>query len=418
MQDMRLSIRWLGLTFIVFGALLGLVEAIAVVLLKPDRSDLLALAGFLFVFGGITLGLSIAVARSGLPSWVRSIRTQLLLISVVVAVLVVVNIGFVSYLMFISTHDLGLLIGLIVFSLGLSVMASLYLSQPTTQNLNKVISAVRQINAGNLEANVPVASRDEVGELAKAFNAMVQRLQESLERERDLERTRRELIESVSHDLRTPLSSIRAMIESINDGVVADEVTIKRYMHTAQSEIESLSQLVNDLFELSQIDAGLLQLHTDSVFLQQLIQDTVETMTAQAASRQLSLNGEVEKELSPITADSRRIQRVLYNLIQNAIRHTPADGSINVRAMDIGGAVEVQVADTGEGIPDEDLSRVFERSYRSERSRSRQSGGAGLGLSIAKGIVEAHGGRIWVNSELGQGSVFSFTLPKVTATKT
>jgi signal transduction histidine kinase len=140
-------------------------------------------------------------------------------------------------------------------------------------------------------------------------------------------------------------------------------------------------------------------------------------MIAQAASHRLSLIGEVEKELSPVTADSRRIQRVLYNLVQNAIRHTPADGSINIRAMDVGGTVEVQVSDTGEGIPVDDLSMVFERSYRSERSRSRQSGGAGLGLTIAKGIVEAHGGRIWVNSEPGQGSVFSFTLPKVAAMK-
>jgi two-component system sensor histidine kinase SaeS len=415
---MRLSVKWLVLTFIIFGALIGLLESFAAVLLKPDRGDLLALAGFLVICGGITLGVSIAVARSGLPSWIHSIRTQLLLISVVVAVLVVVNIGFISYLMFISTHDLILLIGLIVFSLGLSIMASLYLSQPTTRNLNKVISAVRQIHAGNTQANVPVTSRDEVGELAVAFNAMVQRLQESLKRERGLERTRRALIEAVSHDLRTPLSSIRAMIESINDGVVTDDATIKRYLHTAQSEIENVSQLVNDLFELSQIDAGLLQLHTESVFLQQLISDTVETMIAQAASHRLNLSGEVEKELSPVTADSRRIQRVLYNLIQNAIRHTPADGLINIRAMDVGSAIEVQVSDTGEGIPVEDMSRVFEHSYRSERSRSHQSGGAGLGLSIAKGIVEAHGGRIWVNSKVGQGSVFSFTLPKVTATKT
>jgi signal transduction histidine kinase len=415
---MRLSVRWLGLTLIIFAVLLGLVVGIAALLLKPDQGDLLALAGFLFIFGGVTLGFSIAVARSGLPSWIRSIRTQLLLISVVVTILVVANIGFVSYLMFISTHDLGILIGLIIFSLGLSVMAALYLSQPTIRNLNEVISAVRQINAGNLQANVPVASRDEVGELAAAFNAMVQRLQESVNRERGLERTRRELIEAVSHDLRTPLSSIRAMIESINDGVVTDETTIKRYLRTAQPEIVNLSQLVNDLFELSQIDAGLLQLHTESVFLQKLIPDTVETMTAQADSCHLSLGEEVGKELSPVTADSRRIQRVLYNLIQNAIRHTPADGSINIRAMDVGSVIEIQVADTGEGITAEDLPRVFERSYRSERSRSRQSGGAGLGLSIAKGIVEAHGGRIRVNSEPGQGSVFSFTLPKVSAAKT
>ena len=414
---MQLRIRWLVLTLVVFATLLGLVEIIAVILLKPGHGDLLALAGFLFASGGITLILSIVIARSGLPSWIHSIRTQLLLVSVVVAVIVATNIGFVAYLMFLSPHDLGLLIGLIIFSLGLSILASIYLSLPTTRNLNAVINAVRHVNAGKLEVNVPVVSQDEVGELAKTFNAMVHRLKESLDREREMERTRRELIEAVSHDLRTPLSSIRAMIESINDGVVTDEETIKRYLNTAQSEIESLTQLVNDLFELSQIDAGLLQLHTDSIYLQQLIPDTVETMQAQAASYHLTLDGEVEKELSPVTVDSRRIQRVLYNLIQNAIRYTPADGLISVHAMDIGDAVEVQVADTGEGIPADDLSRVFERSYRSGKSRSRQSGGAGLGLSIAKGIVEAHGGSIRVNSELGKGSVFSFTLPKIPAFK-
>jgi signal transduction histidine kinase len=144
----------------------------------------------------------------------------------------------------------------------------------------------------------------------------------------------------------------------------------------------------------------------------------METILAQASLNRLHLSNEVEQGLSPVTADSGRIQRVLYNLIHNAIRHTPADGSISVRALDAGRAVEVQVADTGEGITAQDLPRVFERSYRSEKSRSRQSGGAGLGLSIAKGIVEAHGGHIWVNSKPGQGSVFSFTLPKAAAPKT
>jgi two-component system sensor histidine kinase SaeS len=409
---MKQNARRLLLTVIVFIALLGLEVGIAAIVLQPKASDLLALAAFLLISGGITLGLSIFIARSGLPSWIHSIRTQLLLVSVLVALLVVINIGFASYLMFISTHDLGLLIGLIVFSLGLSVIASLYLSKPTSRNIYEVISAVREINAGNLQANVPVTSRDEVGELAIAFKAMVQRLQESLSRERNLEKPRRELIEAVSHDLRTPLSSVRLMIESINDGVVTDDATVKRYLRTIQAEIENLSQLVNDLFELSQIDAGLLKLHTDSVSLQQLIPATLEMMNAEAASHNLTLKDEIDRELPPVTIDARRVQRVLYNLVQNAIRHTPADGSIHIEAKDAGDVVEIDVTDTGEGIPPEDLPKVFERSYRSERSRSREAGGAGLGLSIAKGIIEAHGGHIWVNSEVGRGSIFSFTLPK------
>jgi len=410
---MMLKARWLVITLVAFAAWLGLVVGIVALMTQSDRGDLLALAGFLCLSGIITLGLSIVIARWGLPSWVHSLRTQLLLISVIVAALVVVNIGFAGLLMFISAHDLSLLISLIIFSFGLSVTASLYLARPTATNMNELIHAARQINTGKLQANVPVKSQDEVGELAKAFNAMVTRLRHSLEREKSLENTRRELIEAISHDLRTPLSSIRVMIESINDGVVTDEKTIKRYLKTTQSEIENLSQLVNDLFELSQIDAGLLKLNTDTVSLQQIISDTVETMDAQAASHKLSLNGEVDQKLSPITVDSRRVQRVLYNLVQNAIRHTPPDGSISIRAVDVGDAVEVQVVDTGEGIPEQELPRVFERSYRSEQSRSPNSGGAGLGLSIAKGIIEAHGGRIWAESESGHGSVFSFTLPKM-----
>jgi signal transduction histidine kinase len=207
------------------------------------------------------------------------------------------------------------------------------------------------------------------------------------------------------------------MIESINDGVVTDEETIMRYLHTTQTEIENLGQLVNNLFELSQIAAGLLELHTEPVSLQELILETVEVMTAQATSSKLKLEGEVDQEMAPVIVDSRRVQRVLYNLVQNAIRHTPPDGSIHIRARDVGETVVVQVEDTGEGIPANDLDKIFERSYRSDQSRSRQSGGAGLGLSIAKGIIEAHGERIWVESVPGRGSIFSFTLPKVPTTQ-
>lgn len=409
---MRPGTKWVILTVIVFGALLGLVEGIASTLIRPELNDLLAFAGFLAFFGGVALILSIILGRSSLPGRFRSLRIQFLLISVIVAVLVSANIGAVAYLMFISPHDLELLVSLVVFSLGLSVMASFYLSRKTIRNLNEVIGAVRQINTGNLQQSVEVASRDEVGELATAFNTMLQRLKESQDRERDMERSRRELIEAVSHDLRTPISSIRVMIEAINDGVVRDEAIIGRYLHNVQSEIQYLGQMVNDLFELSQIDAGLLKLDVESVQLQELIPDTVETMSAQALSSRLNLRGEVDKQLPPVNVDPQRIQRVLRNLVQNAIRHTPPDGSIFIKAVDAGDAVEVQITDTGEGIPAEDLPKVFERSFKSDRSRSRQSGGAGLGLTISKGIVEAHGGRISVKSEIGQGSVFSFTLPK------
>jgi two-component system sensor histidine kinase SaeS len=230
---------------------------------------------------------------------------------------------------------------------------------------------------------------------------MAQRLEDSFTRERERENARRDLVRNVSHDLRTPLASIRAMIESINDGVVTDEPTIRRYLKTTQSEVETLSQLINDLFELSQMDAGILELHTEAASVQDLVSDTLESMAAQAALQKLNLEGEVEQGLGPVVMDFPRVQRVLYNLVQNALRHTPSDGAISIRARD-----------AGEGISTQELQRLFDPGYRRDQARSRGSGGTGLGLSIAKGIVEAHGGRIWVESEPGKGSVFSFTLPK------
>jgi signal transduction histidine kinase len=278
------------------------------------------------------------------------------------------------------------------------------------------VEAVTQISAGDLTVRVPVNSHDEVGRLAAAFNDMVDRVEASFNKERDLERARRELIASVSHDLRTPLASIRAMVESINDGVVTDQPTVKRYLRTIEMEVENLSQLINDLFELSQMDAGVLKLEMETSSLTDLISDTLESMSAQATAegRNLHLKGSVDGEVAQVMMDPRRVQRVLYNLVQNAIRYTPSDGSVQILARDTGSEVQVEVKDTGEGIPPEELARIFDRFYRTEQSRSRDSGGTGLGLSIAKGIVEAHGGRLWVESSVGKGSTFGFALPKKT----
>jgi signal transduction histidine kinase len=330
--------------------------------------------------------------------------------------LALVNVGFTAFLMFISPHDLAILAGLLGFALGLSIFLAIVLSSSTTRSFHQVVAAVTQISGGNLGVRVPMNSHDEVGRLASAFNDMVERVEASFNKERDLELARRELIASVSHDLRTPLASIRAMVESINDGVVTDPDTVKRYLKTLEVEVENLSQLINDLFELSQMDAGVLKLEMETSSLTDLISDTLESMSVQvtAEGKNLHLKGSVEGEVAYVMMDPRRVQRVLYNLVQNAIRYTPSDGSVQILARDIGTEVQVEVKDTGEGIPPEELSRIFDRFYRTEQSRSRGSGGTGLGLSIAKGIVEAHGGRLWVESAIGKGSTFGFALPKKT----
>ena len=279
--------------------LLAVVLAVTVVLLNPPTGDLVVLALFLFLSGGITVGLGVAVAQFGLPSWARSIRSRLIIISALVTVLSLANVGFVAVLMFFSQHDLYLLAGLMVFSVGMAIFVAYASSEPTARVMGGFVSAVREINTGSLDTRVPVESNDEVGELAAAFNDMVERLQSSFERERDLENARKDLFGAVSHDLRTPLASIRAMIESINDGVVTDEDTKARYLATIQSEVENLSGLIGDLFELSQIDAGILALHIESSSIQDLISDTLESMAAQANNRRLRLEGEVDEDISP-----------------------------------------------------------------------------------------------------------------------
>ena len=306
-----------------------------------------------------------------------------------------------------------MLVGLLVFSVGISIFVAFVLSEPTARSIGELVEAAKRISKGSLDTRVSTNSRDEVGELAAAFNVMAKQLEASFARERELERTRKELISAVSHDLRTPLASIQAMVESMADGVVTDPETVRRYLSTTLTEVDGLAQLVTDLFDLSQMDAGVLELHLDTALLQDLISDTLKAMSPQAEAYHLDLQGAVDKGLLPVIMDARRVQRVLYNLVQNSIRHTPPDGTIYLQARDTGAEVQVQVVDSGEGIPRQELERVFEWSYRTDRSRSRLSGGAGLGLSIAKGIVEAHGGRIWVESQEGTGSTFSFTLPKI-----
>lgn len=401
------SVLLLGLT--------GMVLLLTMAVLRPPAGDLVALASFLLISGGVTVALGLGASRLGLLRWVRSLWLKLVLVSVLTALLALANVGFTAMLMFLSTHDLALLAGLLGFSIGMSVFVAFAFSEPTVRSLRALVGAARHMSAGELDARVKVESRDETGELAEAFNSMAEQLEARFARERELEQARKELISAVSHDLRTPLASIRAMVESMQDGVVTDPDTVKRYMRTTLTEVENLSQLVNDLFELSHMDAGVLELHMEAASLQDLVSDTLESMSPQAAARELSLHGSVDADLTPVVMDTLRVQRVLYNLVQNSIRHTPPDGTIYIRAQDAGREVKVEVADTGEGIPAQELDLLFERSYPPDPSRSRVSGGAGLGLSIAKGIVEAHGGQIWAESVVGKGSTFIFTLPKVPA---
>jgi signal transduction histidine kinase len=223
------------------------------------------------------------------------------------------------------------------------------------------------------------------------------------------EETRRELVAAVSHDLRTPIASLRLLVEAIDDGIVDGE-TRRRYLATMQTHIGSLSTMIDDLFELSRIEAGDIEWSMRQVELALLVDEAVDAMRPEARANGIEIRTELAAGDLTARADPERIQRVLFNLIRNAIHHTPDDGSVTVRAEATRDGVEVEVADTGDGIPASERDRVFEPFHRGGPDAARDSDGAGLGLAISRAIVETHGGRIWI-APGESGTSVRFALP-------
>jgi signal transduction histidine kinase len=407
-------------------AFAGLLVALAVALvfaamrfnmaLFPMPRDLQDLSLFLLVSGAVSVGLGAVGFLVGLGRRIPSLTVSMAVVYLIGAAVVGVNVWYAAFMMFLNKeHDLPLLTILLTFSAVISLFFAFFLSQSMVSRLRELLALSRRVADGDLSARVTVNSHDEIGRLGDEFNTMIQQLDQSRAQRDRLEASRRELIAAVSHDLRTPLASIRAMIEALNDGVVSDTETISHYLHTIQNETHHLTTLIDDLFELSQIDAGVLKLHFEPTSLADLLSDALESMAPQAERMKVRLHGQVEGTPPRVPLDAARMQRVLYNLIQNAIRHTPADGSIMLTVRGEPGRVELTVADTGEGIQETDLPHVFDRFYRGEAARTRTNrtaaSGAGLGLAIAKGIVEAHGGTISAMSAPGEGATFRVVLP-------
>lgn len=221
--------------------------------------------------------------------------------------------------------------------------------------------------------------------------------------------TRRRLVAAVSHDLRTPIASLRLLVEAVDDEIV-DEETRRRYLATMQTHIHSLSAMIDDLFELSRIEAGDIDWSLRQVELALLVDETVDAMRPEAGAKGVEIRSQLGDDPLAAQADPEKIQRVLFNLIRNAIRHTPADGSVTVRAEAGGDRVEIEIADTGDGIPAAEREQVFEAFFRGGEDASRHSDGAGLGLAVSRAIVETHGGRIWL-PPAERGTRIRFSLP-------
>jgi two-component system, OmpR family, phosphate regulon sensor histidine kinase PhoR len=234
-------------------------------------------------------------------------------------------------------------------------------------------------------------------------------LVQDLTRVRRLETVRRDFISNVSHELRTPLASLKALTETLRDGAMEDPKAASRFLGRIETEVDALTQMATELLELSRIESGQVPLERRAVPAATLLHSAAERMRAQAERAGLILRMDTAQDMTKVWADPPRLEQVLVNLIHNAVKFTPAGGEVVLAAQTEADFVRFSVRDNGVGIPADDLERIFERFYKSDRARS--GGGTGLGLSIARHIVEMHGGRIWAESTQGRGSVFFFTIP-------
>ncbi|MBE0683281.1 MAG: HAMP domain-containing protein [Anaerolineales bacterium] len=403
----------------IFGILLIFLISLAIfnMMMAPPLYELGLMALFLGITAFVSALAGYIAYRFGWLSLSPTLRWSLLGGYALSSLLTFFNIWFSAQMMFASQHDLLLAIVLLVFASGMAMVLGYFLSSAITDRVHQLKDAAEKLAEGDLKTRVAVQGRDEVAMLSHSFNQMAEQLETADRQQRELEQMRADLIAWVGHDLQTPLASIRAILEALEDGVVDDPATVQRYLNTAQRDVRSLSSLIDDLFQMAQLNAGGIPLNREPSSLADLISDTLESFAEPAARQQVKLEGSVAADVDPVTMDTQRIGRVLNNLIGNAIRHTPSQGEVKVHAQRSSTGVEVTVSDTGEGIRPQDLPHIFESFYRGEKSRSRMTGGAGLGLAISRGIVQAHGGELKVESpstaqgEAGRGSRFTFNLP-------
>jgi signal transduction histidine kinase len=391
---------------------LGLGLGLFYLLLQPPMEEFAIMMSLMTVTALVSVFAAYAAYRAGWINRSPYIRVSLMSGYAFAGLLIFLNVGFIAWQMFASPHDLLLATVLLIFASGIAMTLGYFLSAALTDRILQIGTAAKRLAEGKLDTRIAVTGRDEMAGLAVTFNDMAAQLQMAEHKQRELDRLRRDLTAWVGHDLRTPLTSVRAMIEALADGMVEDPETVQRYLKTAQRDICSLSSLIDDLFEISQMDAGGLVIECETGSLADLVSDTLESFSELAGRKSIQLHGSVEPGVDPVVMDVQRVGRVLSNLVSNALRHTPPGGQVDIQASNCPEGVCVKVIDSGEGIQPNDVPYLFERFYRGDKSRSRSTGGSGLGLAIARGLVEAHGGSIQAESEAGKGAVFTFTLPK------
>ena len=335
--------------------------------------------------------------------WIRGIRRQLGALALLAVAQLAIAVGLFAALMFVSSHDAFFMILAAGYAALVGVAAARLVSRRALADLDVVRAAVTQVGEGSRQLQIPVEGQDELALLASDVEAMAAKVAAE-------ERARRELVASISHDLRTPITTLQLISEGLEDGIFEPE-RIRDQLQLMATHVRALGALINDLFELSRLEAGDVQWSMQQVRLDELVQETVEAMRPQADAGRVAVRAVLNEHLGAARGNPEQLQRVLFNLIQNAIRHTPADGSVVVRARPAPGLrLEVEVADSGAGIDPELGSRIFEPFVQGPSRVAGENGSAGLGLAIARAIVTAHGGQIWLAGD-GPGTRIRFSLP-------
>lgn len=363
---------------------------------------------------GIAIGTASVAVVLGLPLLAllrqRALAVQISVLALVIVAAIGLGVIVAAEAMFISPHDLVVIEVVLVAVATVGVTAAVVLGGRVAATSSSLVEVTRRIGGPVAAPTGPVSGPPELARLAQELSEMEVRLDDARRRERAVDQSRRELVAWVSHDLRTPLAAIRAMVEALEDRVVDDPATVDRYHSMLRAETDRLAALVDDLFELSRTQAGALRLHLERVSLGDLVSDAIAGVAPVAEAKGVRLEGRIAGPAPEVAVSTPEVLRALRNVLENAIRHTPPDGSVMVEA----GADDhlhayVSVLDTGGGVPEADLERIFDVAYQSDPSRT--AGGAGLGLAIARGFVEAHHGRITVRNENG-GARFTVQIPR------
>ena len=314
--------------------------------------------------------------------------------------------------MLLNWKDVIVLTSVTLAAAGVSMLIHYFMTRPLEKAIHAITQETTHISEGHFEGLVPHIGPAEFQRLASQFNRMTGKLNESFQRLKTAEVSRKELVANVSHDLRTPMASIQSFVEALQDDVIQDKLTFDRYLQTIRLETARLDGLIQELFKLSQLDAGGTEFSPELYHVDHLLIDGLQSLAFHLEEKQLQVQADLPDRLPPIAIMPQEMKRVLSNILHNAIRYSPIGGTIEIKAEQLSAQyIQLQIRDHGEGIEEHDRSRIFDRFYRADPSRTRTSGGAGLGLAIAKSIVQLHGGSIGVESQTGQGSRFWFTLP-------